>query len=65
MGVVIRNTEGRVTAALSKHLLLPLRPLEAEVKALEEGVLFAWDVGIPEVIVECDSQIVANALNGV
>ena len=46
MGVVIRDTEGKVTAALRKHFLLPLRPLEAEVKDLEEVVLFAWDVGI-------------------
>ena len=65
VGVVIRDTEGKVTAALSKHLLLPLRPLEAEVKDLEEVVLFAWDVGIQEVIVECDSQIVVDAMNGV
>ena len=46
MGAVIRDTEGRVTAALSKHLLLPLGTLEAEVKALEGGVLFAYDAGI-------------------
>ena len=25
---------------------------------------FAWDVGIREVIFECDSQIVAEAMNG-
>ena len=65
MGAVIRDNEGRVTVALSKHLPLPLGPLEAEAKAMEEGVIFAWDVGIQEVIVECDSQIVAEALNGV
>ena len=62
-GAVIRDNEGRVTATLNKHLPLPLGPLEA--KAMEEGVIFAWDVGIQEVIVKCDSQIVVDALNGV
>ena len=32
----------------------PLGPLEIEAKALEEGVLFACDVGVQEVIFECD-----------
>ena len=62
-GAVIRDNEERVTATLNKHLPLPLGPLEA--KAMEEGVIFAWDVGIQEVIVKCDSQIVVDALNGV
>ena len=50
---------------LSKYLPLLLGPLEAEAKAVEESVIFALDVGIQEVIVERDSQIVADALNGV
>ena len=39
-------------------------PLKIEAKAMEVGVLFAWDVGIREVIFECDSKIVSNALLG-
>ena len=31
---------------------------------MEVGVLFAWDVGIREVIFECDSKIVSDALLG-
>ena len=42
MGAVIRDDAGRITVALSKHLPLPLEPLEAKAKALEEGVFFAW-----------------------
>ena len=65
MGAVIRDNEGRITVALSKHLPLPLGPPEAEAKVMEEGVIFAWNVGLQEVIVECDSQIVVDAVNGV
>lgn len=46
VGAVIRDNEGRVVAALSKNLHYPLGPLEAEAKALEEAIDFAWDVGI-------------------
>ena len=47
---------------LSKQVQQPLGPLEVEAKAMEVGVSFAWDVGIREVILECDSKIVSNAL---
>ena len=46
VGVLICDSEGRVEAALSKKLPIPLGPLETEAKALEEGVQFVWDVGI-------------------
>ena len=31
--------------------------------AMEEGVTFAWDVGVCDVVFECDSKIVSDALN--
>ena len=43
---------------------MPLGPLEAEVKAIEEGILFAWDVGLQDVIFECDSELLFHALMG-
>ena len=49
---------------LSKQVQQPLGPLEVESKAMEVGVSLAWDVGIREVILECDSKIVSNALLG-
>lgn len=49
VGVVIRDHEGLVVAALSKKLWYPLGPLEAEAKAMEEAVEFAWHVGIRDV----------------
>lgn len=56
--------EGKMTAAMSKMIHQPLRPLEIEAKAMEEGISFAWDVGIRGVVLECDSKIVSDALMG-
>ena len=62
--VVIRNHKGKVTAAMSKRIHQVLGPLEIEAKAMEEGISFACDVGIREVVLECDSKIVFDALMG-
>lgn len=64
IGVIIRDHEGSVLTTLSKHLPLPLGPLEAEAKAMDEAVLFAWDVGIRDAIFETDSSVVSDALSG-
>ena len=37
-------------------------PLEAEAKAMDEATLFAWDVGVMDVIFETDSISVSHAL---
>ena len=49
-GVVVKELEDRVTAAMSKRIHQPLGPLEIEAKAMEEGISFAWDTGLHEVI---------------
>ena len=40
VGVLIRDSHGQVVAAISKKINASLGPLEAEVKAWEEGVKF-------------------------
>ena len=62
IGVIIRDHEGSIIAALSKHQPLPLGPLEAEAKAMDEAVLFAWEVGIREAIFETNSSVVSDAI---
>ena len=62
IGVVVRDHEGLVLAALSKRIPLPLGPLEAEAKAMEEAVYFARDIGLQDVIFETDSSTISGAL---
>ena len=60
---VICDYTRRVGFALSnKKLYAHLGPLEIEAKALEEGVSFAWDANIRDLVVESDSHIVIDTL---
>ena len=63
IGVVIRDMEGNVKAALSKKINAPLGSVEAEAKAFEIGIQLVKDMGIMEVLIEGDSLIVQRALN--
>lgn len=64
VGVIIRDDQGLVIAALIKKIKQPLGPLVIEAKAFEEGILFARDIGIQEFELEEDSLMVVNALAG-
>ena len=48
--------------ALSKTLLYPLGALETKAKAAEIGIIFSWELGPREIILERDSQIVMNVI---
>ena len=62
IGVVVRDHEGSVLAALSKCLPLPLGPLEVEAKAMEEAISFTIDIRLQEAIFETDSLALSGAL---
>ena len=63
-GVIIRDGAGEVIAVLSKKWRCPLGAVEAEAKAVEAGVNFAWEIGIREAEFEMDSLTICNALHG-
>nr|XP_023899473.1 uncharacterized protein LOC112011331 [Quercus suber] len=65
IGVVVRDHEGSVLAALSKRMPLPLGPLEAEAKAMHEAISFAKDIGLQDVIFETDSTTIFDALHDI
>ena len=60
--VIIRDHGGSMAVAMSKRMPLPLGPLEAEAKALDETTMFARDIGVQGVIFESDSRIACHAL---
>ena len=51
-----------MVATMSKHIPLPLGLLEAEGKAMDEAVTFAWDIRARDVVFETDSRIVFDTL---
>ena len=62
IGVVVRNDKGQIMGALSKTLWYPLEALAAKAKVAETGIIFSWELGLREIILEGDSQIVMNAI---
>nr|XP_023920968.1 uncharacterized protein LOC112032440 [Quercus suber] len=65
VGVLVRDEEGNVIAALARKLECPLGALAMEAKALEIGVSFVEEVGLRDVVFEGDSLLVINAVQGI
>ena len=64
VGVIVRDELGRVEVVMCKNLNAPLGAIETESKAIEARLLFAQDIGIWDIVVESDSLIMVQALNG-
>lgn len=62
LGMMIRDNNGNVIATLSSPMVGPLGTLEAEAKAMKVGMCFALDIGIQDVVFECDALEVFNAV---
>ena len=64
LGVVIRNGDGLVLAALSEQIMKPPSVEILELLATKRAVTFAAEFGHVQVICEGDSEIVINSLRG-
>ena len=62
IGVVVHNDRGEIIGVLSKKLYFPLGALEAKAKAMESGIIFAWELSLRQVIIEGDLQVVIQTL---
>ena len=63
LGVVIRNSEGLVIAALSERVPLPPLVDDLEAMAWRRLVTFAIEIGLQDVIFEGDSKVVYKHLS--
>ena len=64
MGMLVRDSEGRVRTVISRRFPVPLAALETEAKTIEAASIFAWEMGFKEVTFEMDSLILYRSLLG-
>ena len=64
LGVIIRNENGLAMAALSQQILLPILVEMVEVLATRRALWFARELDFHSVVVEGDSEIIINSING-
>ena len=60
--IIIGDSEGRTVCALSLWIPLPQIVEEVEVLACCWAIIFAAEIGIPELIVEGDAKIIIDML---
>ena len=64
LGVIIRNDSGLVMDALSQQILLPASVAMVEVLVARRVLWFAKELGFRTLIVEGDSEVIINSING-
>ena len=64
MGMVLRDSQGMVLAAMSKRIPANLAALEVEAKSMEIAIQFAWEMGFRDVYFKTDSSTLKNILKG-
>ena len=64
IGIIIRNEQGLVMAALSQQIPLPTSMEMVEVLAAHRALVFAKELGFDKVIVERDSANTITSING-
>ena len=62
IGVVIRNSDGAVLASLSQQIPLPTTVAQVEALAARRAAEFSLEIGIDQVIIEGDSEVIYKDL---
>ena len=62
IGVVIRNSDGAVLASLSQQIPLPTTVAQVEALAARRATEFSLEIGIDQVIIEGDSEVIYKDL---
>ncbi|KAL0008813.1 hypothetical protein SO802_010315 [Lithocarpus litseifolius] len=63
IGVVVRNEKGEVMASLAKKLPILESVEMLEALAVRRAVIFSAELGLHQVVIEGDSEIVFKALS--
>nr|POE58304.1 hypothetical protein CFP56_05249 [Quercus suber] len=61
-GVVIRDFEGEVIADLTERTTMPTSVVEIEALACRRAISFAAEIGLRDVVIEGDSEIIFKLL---
>ena len=62
MGIIVRDSQGKVLASLVEKIRLPSSSNEVEALATVQAITLAMDLNLPSFIVEGDSEVVISAL---
>ena len=62
LGVVVRDSHGKVLASLAEKIKFPSSSNEVEALAAVQAITLAMDLNLPSFIVEGDSEVVISAL---
>ena len=62
LGIVVRDSQGKVLASLVEKIRLPSSSNEVEALATVQAITLAMDLNLPSFIVEGDSKVVISAL---
>ena len=62
LGIVVRDSQGKVLASLVEKIRLPSSSNEVEALATVQAITLAMDLNLPSFIVEGDSKVVISTL---
>ena len=62
LGVVVRDSSGRVLGAVAECIPIPMSPAIVEALACRRAMLFARELSIPDAIFEGDAELIIKAL---